>query len=131
MGMSREVTIEVDLGRYKTVELELEDAEKLLRKVTELLGFESQDVNEAFRIMRNFDAFYEMAKKKFKDYIVPSKSMNDMILGRVIVDKVKLVKEGEKRIVGIVFDRRVGEDVIMKALESLGYKASIKRIELA
>lgn len=130
MGMSREVTIEVDLGRYKTVELELEDAEKLLRKVTELLGFESQDVNEAFRIMRNFDAFYEMAKKKFKDYIVPSKSMNDMILGRVIVDKVKLVKEGEKRIVGIVFDRRVGEDVIMKALESLGYKASIKRIEL-
>ena len=87
-------------------------------------------MNEAFRIMRNFDAFYEMAKKKFKDYIVPSKSMNDMILGRVIVDKVKLVKEGEKRIVGIVFDRRVGEDVIMKALESLGYKASIKRIEL-
>lgn len=127
--MSREVIVEIDLGRYKTVELELDDAEKLLRKITELLGFESQDVNEAFRIMRNFDAFYEMARKKFKDYIVPSKSMNDMILGRVIVDKVKLVKEGDKRIVGIVFDRRIGEDVIIKALEAMGYKARIKRIE--
>jgi len=129
--LTREVVVEVDLGRYKTVELELSEAEKLLKKVTELLGFESQDVNEAFRIMRNFDAFYEMARKKFKDYIVPSKSMNDMILGRVIVDKVKLVKEGDKRIVGIVFDRRVSEDVIVKALESLGYKARVKRIELA
>ena len=127
--MSKEVVVEVDLGRYKTVELELEEAERLLKKVTELLGFESQDVNEAFRIMRNFDAFYEMARKKFKDYIVPSKSMNDMILGRVIVDKVKLVKEGDRRIVGIVFDRRVGEDVIVKALEDLGYQVKVKRIE--
>ncbi len=129
--MSKEVTIEVDMGRYKTVELELGEAEKLLRKVTEILGFESQDVNEAFRIIRNFDAFYEMARKKFKDYIVPSKSMNDMILGRVIVDKVKLAKESEKRVIGIVFDRRVEEDVIVKALEELGYKVKVKRIEFA
>ncbi|MCE4604327.1 MAG: hypothetical protein F7B20_05105 [Aeropyrum sp.] len=128
--MGKEVEIVVDMGRYKYVELEAGDAEALLREVTSILGFESQDVSETFRIIRNFDAFYDMAKKKFKDYIVPSKSMNDMILGRVIVDKVRLAREGEKKVVGVYFDRRVSEDVIAKALESLGYTARVKRIEI-
>lgn len=128
--MAGKVIVEIDMGRYKYVELDLDDAEKLLREVTKRLGFDSQDASETFRIFRNFDAFYEMAKKKFKDYIVPSKSMNDMILGRVIVDKVKLVKEGEKRRVGIIFDRRVGENVIKESLEALGYEVDIKKREL-
>ncbi|MCE4611789.1 MAG: hypothetical protein F7B17_07465 [Desulfurococcales archaeon] len=128
--MAGKVVLEVDMGKYKYVELELSEAEKLIREVVGLLGFESQDANEAFRVLRNFDAFYDMARKKFKDYIVPSKSMNDMILGRVIIDKLRLVKEGDKRVVGVYFDRRVPEEVIVKALEKLGYEVEVKRLEL-
>ncbi len=129
--MAGKVVLEVDMGKYKYVELELSDAEKLIREVIKELGFESQDASEAFRVLRNFDAFYEMARKKFKDYIVPSKSMNDMILGRVIIDKLKLIKEGDKRIAGVYFDRRVPEDVIVKALRNLGYEVEVKRLEFA
>lgn len=123
-------TVEVDLGKYRSVELDLEEAERLLSIITEKLGFESNDVNEAYRILRNFEAFYETMKKKFKDYLVPSKSMNDMILGRVVVDKLKLIKEGDKKKVVIVFDRRVPLDVIVEALKELGYEVEVKEQKL-
>ena len=128
--MGGKAVLEVDMGKYKYVELEAGEAEKLIREVVSRLGFESQDVNEAYRVIRNFDAFHEMARKKFKDYIVPSKSMNDMILGRVIIDKLKLVKEGDSRRVGVYFDRRVPEEVIKESLEKLGYKVEVKKLEL-
>ena len=124
--MAKKVVVEVDLGKYKSVELSLDEAEKLLAVVTDKLGFESNDVNETYRILRNFEAFYETMKKKFKDYLVPSKSMNDMILGRVVVDKVKLVKEGNEKRVVLVFDRRVPVEVIVEALRELGYEADVK-----
>jgi len=124
--LAKKVVVEVDLGKYKSVELDLDEAEELLAIVTEKLGFESNDVNETYRILRNFDAFYETMKKKFKDYLVPSKSMNDMILGRVVVDKVKLVKEGDKRRVVLVFDRRVPVEVIVDALRSMGYEPEVR-----
>jgi len=128
--MAKKVVVEVDLGKYKSVRLPLEEAEKLLDVVTEKLGFESNDVNETYRILRNFEAFYETMKKKFKDYLVPSKSMNDMILGKVVVDKVKLVKEGDKKFVVIVFDRRVPLEVIEEALRELGYEVEVKTQKL-
>lgn len=124
--MAGRVVVEVDLGKYKNVELPAEDAEKLLAAVTSRLGFESSDVDEAYRIMRNFDVFYETQKKKFKDYLAPSKSMNDMIMGRVIVDKVKLVKEGARRSVVLSFDRRVPLEVVVEALREIGYEAEVK-----
>ncbi|MCE4618857.1 MAG: hypothetical protein F7C82_06245 [Desulfurococcales archaeon] len=129
--MTGKVVVEVDLGKYKNVELPLEEAERLLSIVTDKLGFESSDVNEAYRIMRNFDVFHETQKKKFKDYLVPSKSMNDMILGRVIVDKVKLVKEGNKKIVVLSFDRRVPVEVVVEALKDMGYEVEVKEYSLA
>jgi len=128
--MAKKVVVEVDLGKYKSVRLPLDEAEKLLDIVTEKLGFESNDVNETYRILRNFEAFYETMKKKFKDYLVPSKSMNDMILGKVVVDKVKLIKEGDKKFVVIVFDRRVPLEVIEEALRELGYEVEVKTQKL-
>ncbi|MEB3844670.1 MAG: hypothetical protein LRS48_03190 [Desulfurococcales archaeon] len=124
--MSKTVTIEVDMGKYKSVELDLEEAEKLLAEVTRILGIEPNDVNETYRILRNFDAFHETMRKKFKDYLVPSKSMNDMILGRVVIDKVKLIKEGDRRRVVLVFDRRVPVEVLTEALKNLGYDVEVK-----
>ncbi|MEB3759667.1 MAG: hypothetical protein GSR72_06955 [Desulfurococcales archaeon] len=128
--MSKEIVVEIDMGKYKSVELSVDEAEKLLRLIVEKLGIEPNDVNEAFRILRNFDVFYETQRKKFKDYLVPSKSMNDMILGRVVVDKLKLIKEGGKNRVVVVFDRRVPEETIIETLKELGYTPSVKRYSL-
>ncbi len=128
--MAGKKVIDVDMGKYKSVELSVDEAEKLVKYIVDKLGIEPTDVNEFFRILRNFDAFYDMARKKYKDYIVPSKSMNDMILGRVVVDKVKLIKEGDKRKVVVVFDKRVPEDIIAEGLKALGYEAEVRRSEI-
>ncbi len=122
--------VSVDMGRYKSVEVSLEESEKLLVEISRQLGVESQDLDEALRVLRNFDSFYDMARRKFKDYIVPSKSLNDMIKGTVIVDRVKLIKEGDERRVVITFDRRVKEDVIIEALKKLGYEVEVRKLEL-
>ncbi len=126
----KRVVLEINMGKYKSVELPVDEAEKLLGEITELLGIEPNDVNETYRILRNFDAFYETMKKKFKDYLVPSKSMNDMILGRVVIDKVKLIKEGDKKKVVLVFDRRVPTETIIEALKNLGYEVEVRKYEL-
>ncbi len=123
------IIIEVDMGKYKSIELNLEEAERVLSKITELLGFESNDVNETFRILRNFDAFYETMKKKFKDYLAPSKSMNDMIKGTVVVDRLRLIKEGDVRKVKIVFDRRISEDLLKEVLNELGYDVNVRKLK--
>lgn len=129
MTIGRKI-VEVDMGKYKSVELTLEEAEKLLMDISRQLGYESQDLEETYRVLRNFDSFYDMARKKYKDYIVPSKSLNDMIRGTVIVDKLKLIKEGETRKIVITFDRRVKEDVIVDALKRMGYEVEVKKLEL-
>jgi len=123
--MPGKVRVEVDLGRYINVRLEAGEAERLIRELTKLLGYESQDASEALRYIRNFDAFYEVMKKKFKDHLAPPKSINDMIMGTVIVDSVKLEKEGDKKIVTVVFDRRVPLDKVKEALEKLGYEVEV------
>ncbi|MCE4620731.1 MAG: hypothetical protein F7C33_06905 [Desulfurococcales archaeon] len=130
MNVLAKIVVEVDFGKYKNVRLPVDEAEKLIGIVTKKLGFESNDVNETYRILRNFDAFYETQKKKFKDYLVPSKSMNDMILGKVIIDKVKLIREDRDYVV-LSFDRRVPLEVIVDALRELGYEVEVKEQSLA
>ncbi len=126
--MPKRIIVEVDLGRYKSVDLDLEEAEKFLEKLVEKLGYESNDVNETFRIIRNFDAFYETMRKKFKDHMAPAKSMNDMIRGTVIVDRVKLYKADNQDRIVIILDRRVPEDIITSVLSEMGYEVEVKRL---
>ena len=126
--MPGKVIVEVDFGRYRSIDLRVDEAEEFLERLVSKLGFESNDVNETFRIIRNFDAFYETMKKKFKDHLAPSKSMNDMIRGTVIVDRVKLYKDrGENRIV-VILDRRVPEDVIVDVLRDMGFEVEVKKL---
>jgi biotin operon repressor len=122
----KSITVEIDLGKYINVELSLDEAEKFLRELTKKLGYETQDVSETLRYLRNFDVFYEVAKKKFKDYLVPPKSMNDMIKGTVVVDKVRLIKEDGKKVV-ISLDRRVDINKVVETLKEMGYNVEVKR----
>jgi len=118
----KKIVIEIDLGKYVNIELDLDEAEKFLRSLTKKLGYETIDVSETLRYLRNFDAFYEIAKKKFKDYLVPPKNMNDMIKGTVVVDKIKLIKNEEKKVV-VSLDRRVNLDKVVETLKELGYES--------
>ncbi|MFP3265742.1 MAG: hypothetical protein RXO54_07930 [Acidilobus sp.] len=124
------MTLEVDMGKYKSVRVPLDVAERLIVDVSKRLNVESKDVIEALRIVRNFDEFYEFQQKKFKDYVVPDKDISDMIRGAVVVDSMKLIKEGNKKDVVITFDRRVREDVIEESLKSLGFEVIVKRSDL-
>jgi hypothetical protein len=121
------VTLEVDMGKYKSVTAPLEVAEKLIMEVSKRLNVGSKDVMEALRIVRNFDEFYEFQEKKFKDYLVPDKDISDMIRGAVVVDSLKLIKRGDVKEVLVTFDRRVSEEVIAEALKDLGYEVNIRR----
>ncbi len=125
--MSKNVTLLIDMGKYKHVTLPLEDASKLLNMIADKLGKHTFDVEEAQRYIANFDVFYDVMKKKFKDSLAPPKSINDMIRGNIIVDRIILIKENEEKKVTIVFDRRVSIDKIREVLEELGYSVSIKR----
>lgn len=121
--------IVVDAGKYKSVELRIDEAEQVLQHISRALGAESQDLEETYRVLRNFDSFYELSRKKYKDYVVPSKSVNDMIRGIVIVDRLKLIKEGDEKKIVLTFDRRIKEEIIAEALSRLGYSPEISRVE--
>ncbi len=121
--MAGKVTVEVDLAKYKYVDLPAEEALKLLEIISEEFGRRTQDVMEAIRYIRNFEEFYEYMRKKFKDYIAPPKKPDDFIKGVVVVDKLKLYKsEGGERRVVIVFDRRFDLEKLKEALKKLGYE---------
>lgn len=124
------VTLEVDMGKYKSVKVPLDVAERLIVDVSKRLNIESKDVMESLRIVRNFDEFYEFQQKKFKDYVVPDKDISDMIRGAVVVDSLKLIKEGSSKEVVVTFDRRVDENVIIDSLKSLGFDVEVKRFDL-
>ncbi len=125
--MAEKITLLIDLGKYKHITLPAEDASRLLNIITQKIGKQTFDVEEAQRYIANFDVFYEVMKKKFKDSLAPPKSINDMIRGNIIVDRVILIKENGERKVTIVFDRRIPVDKIKEALEELGYIVEIKR----
>lgn len=92
---------------------------KLLTYLRDRCNRRTSDVEDSIRILSNFDAFYEMMRKKFKDFIAPRKDEGDLIRGLVTVDKIKLIKlNGESAV--IVLDKRVNADTIISALRDLG-----------
>ena len=104
---------------YNYLEGSVEEAVKVLESIREL-GRETGDVEDSLRILRNFDAFQEMLRKRFKEFIAPRKSERDLIMGRVSVDKLRLIRNSGERKVVIVFDKRVPEDDVVEALEKAG-----------
>lgn len=101
-----------ELG-YVVVEGILTDVYAVLEKIARELGL-TEDIEDTLRILENFDAHYALLRKKFKEYITPRKSERDLLLGRVVVDKIKLRVENNQRMVTIVFDKRVNQERILK-----------------
>ncbi|MGC8566241.1 MAG: hypothetical protein ACP5I6_02615 [Caldisphaera sp.] len=122
----KKISLKIDLGKYMSVKLQLDEAKKLLEEIVKELNIKSKDINESFRILNNFDEFYSYQQKKFKDYLTPDKDVSDMIKGAVVVDNLKLLKEDKKKYVVITFDRRLKEDIIIKSLKLIGYEPVIE-----
>ncbi|HID80289.1 MAG TPA: hypothetical protein EYP48_01040 [Ignisphaera sp.] len=110
------------IGQYIAVKLDAEGAIKLLETLRAKLGKGGEDVDDAIRMIRNFDAFYDFMRKKFKEYLTPKKNLSDMIKGLVIVDKIKLIKENDTKYVVILFDRSISKGDVLAVLSELGYE---------
>ncbi|ABU81896.1 hypothetical protein [Ignicoccus hospitalis] len=120
------IKVVVDGGKYKWVELPREEALKLLEIIEGKLGKSPRDLQETMRYLRHFEEFYRDMQKRFKDFIAPPHSLDDMIRGIVVVDKIALKKEGNEEIATIVFDRRISVDLLKEALKELGYEVEVE-----
>lgn len=119
--MGEKVTIEVDLASCMHVKLERSKALDLINAIIEAHGI-TKDLEETIRVVRNFDEYYQIARRRFETYIVIPKDVSESIRGRTVVSKVRLIREGDLRIVELVFDKRVPQSFIVEMLEKVGFK---------
>ncbi len=105
---------------YLNLEAGVEEAIKILELIQRKYGRDTEDVRDSLRILRNFDTFYDITRRKFKDYITPRKSEAELLRGNVVVDKIKLIKSERGNRVVIVFDKRVDRDTVLSVLRDLG-----------
>ncbi len=123
------VKILIDLAKSPRITITNENAIELLECIIEKHGM-TRDLEEALRIVNNFDEYYRILRKKFEDYISPPKSQRDVIEGRVIVHKLKLFTENNEKKIEIVFDRRVNLELLKTCLEEIGYEEIVVEKQL-
>jgi len=123
--MTKKIIIGDIIGHYITLEAPPEDAIKILKILRQRLGKGREDVDDAIRMIEHFDTFYDVMRKKFKEYLTPRKNVSDVIKGEVLVDKIKLLKRGETKSVVIVFDRNVDRESLLNILRDMGYEIEI------
>lgn len=123
-GRDDEQVIEVGkiIGDYVYLKSTPEVVARALMTLHEVFGKGGEDLEDALRIIENFDAFYEIARKKFKDYIATRKNAADLIRGRVLIDKIKLTKEGSQKHVVAILDRSIKLDDVLKTLTEAGFR---------
>lgn len=108
---------------YIYLELSLENALRVVKRLREKRGAR-EDIEDSIRILENFEVFYEYARKKYKEYVVPRKNEADMLAGKVTVDKIKLEVDGARKVT-IVFDKRVKTEEVVEALKDLSLEFQI------
>jgi len=112
---------------YTYVEGSPEEIVSLLKLIQDEWSRDTDDLDDAIRIISNFEVFYEMMRKKFKEYISPRKREGDLIRGLVVVDKIKLMKSGDARIVTVIFDKRVNHYELEHLVRKLNTSLEDKR----
>lgn len=117
---NRFITIFVDVTKSPRITLELKDASKLI-ECLESEGYVSVDLLETKTILKSFDEYLRLAKRRFQDYIVPNRDPREVVEGKCIVHKVKLLVKNDLKIAELVLDRRVDLDRIKGCLERIGF----------
>jgi len=106
---------------YVYMDASLDEALKVLGELGRVRGF-TEDLSDAIRVLKNFRTFYDMLRKRFKEYLAPRKSESDLILGKVVIDKLRLYRVSEEDRVTVVFDKRFELSSLLEVLNSLGLK---------
>uniref|UniRef100_A0A7J2U0D9 Uncharacterized protein n=1 Tax=Ignisphaera aggregans TaxID=334771 RepID=A0A7J2U0D9_9CREN len=122
--MAQRVKLFTMLGDYVAIEVEAGTSIELLRKMQKALGKGGEDVEDSIRMVLHFDTFYSLIQRKFKDFLTPKKNISELLRGNVLVDKIKLIKKDDKKVVVIVFDKSLNRDLVEKALIELGYEVA-------
>ncbi len=129
MENNNKIVIRMDLGKYKYIDLSLDEAIEFINQAIKVHG-ETTDLSETLRFLKNFDEFYRYMQKKFKDFITPPKSSKELVLGKVFVHKVKLyVNDSGKRVL-FVIDKRIDLNKLKNILAELGYNNVLVEKEL-
>ncbi|MGC8982620.1 MAG: hypothetical protein ACP5KA_02550 [Desulfurococcaceae archaeon] len=123
------IVVEVDLAKCMHVKLEQEKAIELINALIRSHGI-VRDLEEAKRVVENFDEYYNIARRRFESYIVIPKDVTDSLRGRALIHKLRLIVEDGKKLVEIVFDKRVREEFIIEILKRLGYEVEVKHATL-
>ncbi|RLG75999.1 MAG: hypothetical protein DRO23_02390 [Thermoprotei archaeon] len=119
------INLKILMGNYKYIELSITKMLDFLEILSRKFPDKFKDVSEVKRIVKNYDVFYDIAKRKFKDYILIPHEPSDMLRGRILFDKVKLIKDNHDRKIGLIFDKSVKLKDIVEALNSLGLEVNI------
>lgn len=118
------VKITKSMFGYVRLEGVVDDVLKVMKAVRDVWGRDTEDVNDTIRILSNFDVFYESMRRRFKEYIAPRKRESELVKGLVVVEKIKLTKEGGRRAV-VVFDKGIELDDIKHLLDELGIEYEV------
>jgi len=118
--LSVKVKILMDLGRYPHITLEQKHAVELLECLSTEY-YSSRDLVESIRIIENFDEFYRIVKRKFEEYLTPSKDQKEVLSGKSIVHKLRLFRVNGTNYVELIFDRRFDLNALKHCLSKLGY----------
>ena len=116
-----QIIVKIDLARYKYVDLDIDRAKMFLEKMREKFG-SIRDIDESFRYIENFDEFFNLMKKKFKEFLALPHTPDDYIKSKVVIDKIRLYKSDSGKRVVFVLDRRVDRKLIEDLLKSIGYE---------
>jgi len=114
------IKVVIDLAGSPHVVLKHEEALELLRCLGETAGT-SKDLEESIRIIKSFDEFYKILKRKFEEYITPPKDHREVVMGKSIVHKIKLVMKNSDKYVELVLDRRMNIEYLKLCLTRLGF----------
>jgi len=128
--MPKKTRIVIGLAKSRSVTLPIPEALELLGAFAEERGL-TPELEESIRFIENFDVFYEVARKKHKDYLTPPQDYRALLEGRVVVEKIKLEKDGEQKKVTIIFHRSVPLEEIRAKLEKIGFDSvEVERVSL-
>lgn len=115
------ITVQIDIARYPHLKLEPELAIKLIDILSSTRGL-TIDQEEARRVILNFDKYYESARRRSNGYLIVPKNPIDALHGKVVIHKLRLIIENGRRLVELIFDRRLPMEILESALRETGFR---------
>lgn len=116
--MTVKVKISKTIGDYVAIEVPAEEAVNIINILQDGLGRGGEDTRDAIRMIEHFETFYDMMRRKFKEYLTPRKDVGDILKKRVLIDKIKLLKRDGNRFVEIMFDKSISIEEVLNILKS-------------